>query len=199
MSASSRREKIVAGAWAPAWFRNELTAVSLLDRDAWFDAILGIEQLPDDDALPSGCVPYLPATVEALRVLAERRLVTREDTFVDVGGGIGRAAIAAHLLTGATACLVELQPTLVEQARALIASLRLPISVVHGDALTATPAGTVYFLYCPFDASHLDRWLRHVDLTTGARIATLDVGLPDESRLSREDLGAGLRVYRVIG
>lgn len=182
---------------SPEQFRVELTAVSALDRDAWFDALLGLEELPDDVALPAGSVPYLPAPVEVLRTLVERDVVASTDHFVDVGGGIGRAACAIHLLTGARVTVVELQPQLVAQGEALAQSLRLPIAFVCGDATLSTPRGTVYFLYCPFDVRHATRWLDAVPLEPGVRIATLDLALPAHPSLRREDFGSGLRVYHV--
>ncbi|KAB2888357.1 MAG: hypothetical protein F9K40_20545, partial [Kofleriaceae bacterium] len=86
-------------------FREELLAVAPAAREAWVDRRFGLDGhdgLPDDGpALPAGCVPYLPSSVDViLRMIAEAD-VREADVFVDLGMGIGRTAALVHLLTGA--------------------------------------------------------------------------------------------------
>ena len=51
------------------------------------------------------------------RQIIEHARIDATDVFVDIGSGIGRAAAIVHLLTGAKAIGVEIQPQLVRAAR----------------------------------------------------------------------------------
>ncbi len=155
-------------------------------RDVWVDAVLGIEGVPDDGAdLPRGCVPYLPCAVSAVIAMVDAAVVSAEDVFVDVGAGVGRAAITVGLLTGATVVGVEVQRGLAARARTLASALpTLRMDVVVGDVadhIDDVSAGTVFFLYCPFSGVRLEAF---VDGLAGAaahhpiRIASVDTPLP---------------------
>ena len=112
-------------------------------------------------SLPRGCVPYLPCPVDALlRLVEHARGAGVADVFVDVGSGLGRAAALVHLLTGARAIGLEIQPRAGRGgARDMTARLRLPdVSFVEGDAVkrrAALAAGSVFLLYCPFSGDRL--------------------------------------------
>lgn len=169
-----------------AALRAALTDLPPLERDAWVDRALGLGPPPDDGpALPGGCVPYLPAPVDALLRLTEHAPVRASDVFVDVGAGAGRTAALVHLLTGAPVLGLEIQPQLVTAARELAARLDLPrVSFVEGDApqLTAAlAAGSVFFLYCPFSGDRLARLLANLEATARVReivVGCLDLPLP---------------------
>src|SRR5215831_18322971 len=137
----------------PTSFRAALAAVSPAERDAWVDRVFGLE-IPSDDSLPHGCVPYLPAPIDILLQIAEHADVQASDVFVDVGSGVGRATVLMHLLTGAAAIGLEIQPSLVHASRELAKRLGTEqVSVVEGDAALTTGLmliGSVFFLYCPF-------------------------------------------------
>jgi SAM-dependent methyltransferase len=170
----------------PASLRAALAGVPPIARDAWVDAALGLDGLPEDGpALPSGCVPYIPCPVDALLRLVEHAPVTASDVFVDVGSGVGRAAALVHLLTGARAIGLEVQPQLVAAARDLATRLRLPgLSFVEGDAVKLAPAlasGSVFLLYCPFSGDRLAKLLAHLEPLARARtirICCVDLPLP---------------------
>jgi SAM-dependent methyltransferase len=162
----------------PSLFRASLTSVPPIARDAWADRVLGLGAPPEDGpALPRGCVPYLPCSVDALLRLTEHAPVRASDVFVDVGSGVGRAAALVHLLTGARAVGIEVQPPLVAAARELATRLRLPdVSFVEGDAAQLTAAlaaGSVFLLYCPFSGDRLLKLL--ADLESVARTRTIRV------------------------
>jgi SAM-dependent methyltransferase len=175
----------------PSLFRAALAAVPPGARDAWVDRAFGLDGLPaDDPALPSGCVPYLPCSVDTL-LLLEHASVRASDVFVDVGSGMGRAAALVHLLTGARAIGLEIQPALVAAARALAARLSLTeLSFVEGDAIENAPAldpGSVFFLYCPFSGARLDRLLTCLEPIARARpirICCVDLPLPPRDWLT---------------
>jgi SAM-dependent methyltransferase len=121
----------------------------------------------------------------------EQASVRASDVFVDVGSGLGRAAALVHLLTGARAIGLEIQPALVAAARALAARLSLTeLSFVEGDAIENAPAldpGSVFFLYCPFSGARLDRLLTCLEPIARARpirICCVDLPLPPRDWLT---------------
>jgi hypothetical protein len=186
-SADRTRARIEGGVERPSTFRDALERVVPAERDAWFDAVLNLGELPaDGPELPRGCVPYLPCPVDAVLRAVDRADVGASDVFVDVGSGLGRAAILAHLLTEAPAIGVEIQSALASAARDLAARLRLPaVATVSGDAperIGAVSAGTVFFLYCPFGGSRLARFLAALEplaKTRMLRVCCVDLVLPD--------------------
>jgi SAM-dependent methyltransferase len=174
-------------------------------RDAFVDRALGLGPLPDDDpSLPRGCVPYLPCPVDTLLRVVEQASVRPSDVFVDVGSGVGRPAALVHLLTGARAVGVEIQPALVSAARELATRLRLSgLSFFEGDAVELVPAieeGTVFFLYCPFSGSRLARLLARLEPLARKRtirVCCVDVPLPACDWLTPvHESGPDLTIYR---
>lgn len=210
MDASERARALAVGARlaaegvAPAAFRAALMAVARDERDAWLDAVLGLDELPPDDpALPRGCVPYLPAPVDALLAVAEE--LTADDVFVDVGCGVGRALALVHLLTGARAVGLEIQPALVAAARGLAGRVGAErIEVIEGDAelaLTHAADATVFFLYCPFSGARLERFLDRLALIApgrALRLCALDVPLPARPWFALVARAGGLETYRGV-
>ena len=189
----------------PALFRAALASLPLVARDACVDRALGFGELPEDGpALPSGCVPYLPCPVDALLRLVEHAPVRASDVFVDVGSGLGRAAALVHLLTGARAVGIEIQPPLVAAARAHATRLRLPdLSFVEGDAVeraAALAAGTVFLLYCPFSGDRLAQLLgllEPVARTRPIRVCCVDLPLPARDWLTlAASPSPALAIYR---
>lgn len=164
----------LASKLSPATFREALTSVPVTERDAWLNLVLNLEAPPDDGpALPRGCVPYLPCSVETLLRVAELAEISENDVFVDLGAGVGRAVALMHLLSGATSIGVEIQPQLVEAARELAGRLNTTaISVLEGDAAQLTnqlSSGSVFFLYCPFSGDRLARVLAQLEIIARER------------------------------
>ena len=141
---------------------DELLAVPFRDRDVWVDEALGLKGSPDDMVgLPAGAVPYVPCGVDAIVRTVLDAPVEKDAVFVDLGAGLGRVAILVHLLTGARAIGVELQPALVDRARATAAELALrDVAFQLGDAgATEVADGTVFFIYASFSQPVLRRVL----------------------------------------
>ena len=167
----------------PANFRAALARVPPDDREPWIDELFGLGELPTDGpALPPGCVPYLPCSLESLQKCLELAAVQANDVFVDIGAGIGRVTMLAHLLTGAEAIGIEIQPALAQMARVLVARMKTPgVSVIEGDAaglLPSLPRGSVFFLYCPFSGDRLERVIDDIATiaaTRTVRICTVDL------------------------
>lgn len=157
------RARIIRGELDPRTFGALLEAIPVGDRDAWLDLLWDSQELPDDEKLPSGCVPYLPCPVDSVLEALEQAAVSEEDVFVDVGSGLGRTAFLAHLRTGAGCIGLEIQRGLVRAARARAEWLGLSrVGFVEGDAeelVRFMTTGTVFFLYCPFGGERLRRVL----------------------------------------
>jgi hypothetical protein len=204
-SAVATRDLVRASGAAPEQFRRALLAVAEERRDVWLDLVLGIEGVAEDGpALPRGCVPYLPCSVSVLLRLIDVAEIRSHDVFVDVGSGLGRATAAVHLLTGAGAIGLEIQPHLVQASRELSARLELPrCAVVEGDAARlagSIPVGSVFFLYCPFSGERLERLLDALEpiaQTRTIRVCCLDLVLPTRPWLTQSSSPwADLAIYR---
>ena len=156
------REQLKAERVTPAAFAAVLDTIPVQDRDAWLDLLCESGEIPSDDELPRGCVPYLPCAVQSVLEALQLAAVTPDDVFIDVGAGAGRAAVLAHLKTGATCIGLEIQRGLVEAARARADHLKLSrVRFVAGDAadtIRSISMGTVFFLYCPFGGERLRRF-----------------------------------------
>ena len=192
---------------SPALFRMALTSVPPSERDAWLDLVFGLDEVPDDGPeLPRGCVPYLPCSVDALLRVVEHAGVQANDVFVDIGSGVGRAATLVHLLTGASAIGLEIQPALVRASREITTRLNVfRVAPVEGDAAMLVQyitIGSVFFLYCPFSGDRLDKVLDELESiarTRQIRICCVDLPLPFRPWLTLASPPFGdLTVYRSI-
>jgi SAM-dependent methyltransferase len=199
------RSRLLNAQVTPAVFRAALLGVPSTERDAWVDCVLGLDSVPEDGpALPQGCVPYLPCPVDALLRMVEHAGVRESDVFVDVGSGVGRVAALVHLLTGAEAVGIEIQPALVLAARELQARLNAErLSLIEGDAARLTGSivtGSVFFLYCPFSGERLAQVLDALESIAHKRpirVCCVDLPLPPRPWLTLAAPPSGdLTVYR---
>jgi SAM-dependent methyltransferase len=199
------RSRLSKGQATPAVFRRALMSVPPDERDGWVDSVFGIETLPEDGPeLPRGCVPYIPSSVDVLLRMLDHADVRSADVFVDVGSGLGRAAVLTQWLTGASVIGLEIQPALVKASRELAKSLNVPrFSVVEGDAAMLTDfitTGSVFFLYCPFGRERLERVLDPLEAIARMRqirVCSVDLPLPSRPWLTLISPPSGdLAVYR---
>jgi hypothetical protein len=204
-SADRVRSRIEHGLHDPTAFREALLGVPYAARDAWVDRVFGLGELPEDGpSLPRDCVPYLPCGVDALLRVVAQAHVGSSDVFVDIGSGVGRATVLVHLLTGARAIGLEVQPALVVASRELATRLAASrVSTVEGDAAELRrfiSTGSVFFLYCPFSGDRLARVLASLEaiaLTRSIRICCVDLPLPPCRWLTPEPpLSGDVAVYR---
>jgi SAM-dependent methyltransferase len=204
-SAERVRSLLERGQQDPSTFRAALLSVPPTQRDAWLDLVFGLGELPEDGPeLPRDCVPYLPCSVDVLLRMVEQTPVRASDVFVDIGSGLGRAAALVHLLTGAAAIGLEIQPRLVHAARDLAARLFVSrTSCVEGDATKLAgliTIGSVFFLYCPFSGDRLTKVLAELELiarTRTIRVCCVDLPLPPCSWLTLQpQLSGDLAIYR---
>lgn len=185
-SAAAMRTRLANGPVPPSEVRAALAELPPGDRDTWLDRVLALDDLPDDGpALPRGCVPYLPCSVNAILSVIDGAGVGANDVFVDVGAGVGRAAALVHLVTGASTIGLEIQPALVDASRDLTSRVSaLRFAPVAGDATVLTAymmIGSVFFLYCPFSGARLERVLddlEEIARTRPIRVCSVDLPLP---------------------
>lgn len=138
---------------SPSQMLTWLASLPLDARDAAVEGCLGIDAVPAPSSAPPGdhLVGYHASGVASVvRALVEVP-VDADDVVIDLGAGLGKVVFLAHLLTGATARGIEIQPALVERAREAAARLDIQVGFTLGDARHADlDDGTVFFLYAPF-------------------------------------------------
>jgi hypothetical protein len=137
-----------------------LASIPPHSRDAAIEEHLTLDApgAPAFAACPPGehLLGYNPAGIAPIvRTLLEVPL-TEQDTLVDLGSGLGKVVLLARMLTGASSRGIEVQPALVEEARAAAARLGVDVRFTCADAREADLGdGTVFFLYAPFTGSVL--------------------------------------------
>lgn len=203
--ARAARAEIASGALRGAALLDALRAVPFVDRDAWVNELLGIEPPPPDGPeLPRGAVPYLPCGVDEIVATMQEVPVVPDDELVDLGSGLGRVVMLAHLLSGARTRGIEIQAPLVERARARCDALGLAgISFLHGDAAGVELDGSIFFLYAPFGGDTLARVVRRLQGVAQRRpivLAAVGLELPDAPWLvARATPCAALTLYESRG
>jgi hypothetical protein len=179
-AAQAARADLGAGWLRGAALLERLLAVPFLERDVWLDEALGIEPPPPDvPDLPRGAVPYLPCGVDEIIAMVRQVPLRSDDELVDLGSGLGRVVVLAHLLSGARACGIEIQEPLVHRATELTAALRLDaVSFRQADAASSALDGTVFFLYAPCNGAMLARLLARLqEVARRHAIVVCSVGL----------------------
>lgn len=177
-----------------------IRAVAFDDRDAWVDALLGLPDAAPDEALPRGGVPYIPCAVAEILDLVREVPLRPDDVLVDLGAGLGRVLMLAHLLSGARGRGVEIQQHLVDAARACAVARGLSgVTFEQGDAKDATLEGTVFFLYSPFNGETLQAVLRKLEALAKKQrvtIVSVDLELPGQSWLNERPVeNLALSIY----
>ncbi|WP_163997238.1 class I SAM-dependent methyltransferase [Pyxidicoccus caerfyrddinensis] len=150
------------------------------ERDAWVERLLGLTSAPATEHTGHGeLIGHHASGVGALLQLIRDVPIRTTDIFVDVGSGLGKATLLVHLLTGATAVGLELEPALVDAARLRAEDLGLTgVTYVHGDARQSVPEGTVYYLYLPFTGAALDEAMARLEAATrGRAVVVCTLGL----------------------
>ena len=121
-------------------------------RDSAIEAHLTLDHAHAGEAPPGEHMlgHHAAGIAPIVRMLLEVPL-TEADTLVDLGSGLGKVVLVARMLTGAVSRGIEIQPALVEGARAAAARLGVDVRFTCADARHAElDDGTVFFLYAPF-------------------------------------------------
>jgi SAM-dependent methyltransferase len=184
LRAQIARAEIESGALRGAALLELLCSVAFRDRDVWTDELLGLPPPPPDiPDLPRGSVPYLPCGVDDIVAMVREVPVRPDDELVDLGAGLGRVVILAHLLSGARARGVEIQEPLVRSARSRCDELGLTaVSFVHADAAQTELDGSIFFLYAPCNGEMLANVLRRLEEVARRRpivLGAVDLELHD--------------------
>jgi SAM-dependent methyltransferase len=157
-----------------------LASIPPAARDAAVEEYLGIAAPAPSSASPGEhLIGYHSSSVASIvRALIEVP-VSVEDVVIDLGAGLGKVVLLAHLLTGATTRGIELQPLLVDRARQAARRLGASARFTHADVRDADlEDGTVFFLYLPFTGPALTRVLQRLHAIAKRRaIVVCSLGL----------------------
>jgi SAM-dependent methyltransferase len=204
-SARRARDAVRAGRLRGPALLEALLALRFDERDLWLDELLALPELPADlPGLPSGTVPYWPCDVDAIVRTVREAPVTAADVFVDLGAGLGRPTLLAHLLSGGWGVGVDLQPHLVNHARTAATRLGLDaVQFIVGDAANGDiPDGSVYFIYSSFNGAALSRLLAGLKLIAAQRpivLCAVDFELREPWLRERRSTSAELVFYDSSG
>jgi hypothetical protein len=161
------RERVRSGGLRGVELLEWLAAHPPAERDSAIEGLLGIARpvAALGEAPGENRMPYMPSAIAPVVRAILDVPVTLDDVFVDLGAGLGKAAMAVHLLTGARARGVELQPGLAGEAMAQASELGLDrVEFVQSDALDADIGdASVVFLYLPFTGDVLAGVLRRLE------------------------------------
>jgi predicted RNA methylase len=106
---------------------------------------------------------YAPIRYPVLRTILRRIVVKKDDVFVDIGCGRGRAVCVLAEYAIKECIGVEYQPEHANIAKRNARTLkrrRTPIRILTGDAgALSYPSGTFFLLYNPFGAETMGRFL----------------------------------------
>ncbi|HEV2538952.1 MAG TPA: class I SAM-dependent methyltransferase [Frateuria sp.] len=121
---------------------------------------------------------YQPTPARHLFDLLARTGLGADDVLIDLGSGLGQVALIAAICSGARCIGIEWEASYVQSARRCAQALHLDrVSFVQGDARTADlSAGTVFYLYTPFEGAMLREVLDRLKAeasTRELRICTL--------------------------
>lgn len=160
----SIRRQIQAGI-CPAEFTSILHDFAIPPRgvnyDHLDDLIAGVFQFepPSDEprALDPASVFYQPTPARHIFHLITAAAITKADTFIDLGSGLGHVPLLASISTGATSIGIELDPAWNASAGKCANALNLrSVSFLTQDAREADlVSGTVFYLYTPFTGATL--------------------------------------------
>lgn len=100
---------------------------------------------------------YQPTPARHIFHLITAASITREDTLIDLGSGLGHVPLLTSICTGATSIGIELDPLWVAGAGKCATALNLnDVSFLVENAVEADlSSGTVFYLYTPFTGSTL--------------------------------------------
>jgi SAM-dependent methyltransferase len=156
--------------------------------DALMNGILHPGALPSETlAREPGMIFFQKTPVRIVLEMVGKARLSRDDMFYDLGSGLGQVPILVHLLTGAKAVGIEVEPAYCDYARECAAGLDLTRAEFRqADARKAElPDGAVYFMYTPFEGAMLEAVLEKLrkSARTGIRLFTYG---PCTSAVSRQ-------------
>ena len=167
---AAARAEVRSGALRAERLAERVQARDEPERDAFVEQLLGITHAPfGAGRLPPDLIGHHASGWGAITKCLRGLALGPDDVFVDVGAGLGKVVLLAHLLTGVRAVGLELQPSLVAHARARAQDLGAEVTFAEGDARAALPAGTVYYLYLPCTGAALQAVLARLEAHAASR------------------------------
>ncbi len=126
--------------------------------DDLLDGMLGLDEAPPPHDPPTPEMVHLePTPASVVLELVDHLPLTRRDTLVDLGAGLGKMLILAHLLTGARGIGIEIEPAYCALARGAARRMGIHLTMIEGDARTAPlDEGDVYYMFTPFTGHVLE-------------------------------------------
>ena len=180
---ASIRRQIQTGT-CPSEFSSILHTLTIPPRglayDYLDDLISGVLQFqpPTEPlrALHSESVFYQPTPARHIFHLISSAAITKADTLIDLGSGLGHVPLLASICTGASSIGIELDPTWIASAAQCANTLNLRnVTFLAQDARQADlTRGTVFYLYTPFTGSTLQSVLNL--LRTEASLRPIRIG-----------------------
>lgn len=115
---------------------------------------------PPENQRTEHMVQYVPTSVQEIPQIVDGLALSEDDTLVDLGCGLGRFLLTAHVLTKARCIGIEQDPAYARFLSERIEMLGLSrVSVVNADASsedTSFDEGTAFYLYRPFTGPMFD-------------------------------------------
>lgn len=127
-------------------------------RDTLISGVLQIEEpMIPLAGLAAEMVFYQPTPARHIFDMVERTALDERDVLIDLGSGLGQVPMLAAICTGARCIGIEWETAHVECARRCAQALNLDrVTFVQGDVRQADlSAGTVFYLYTPFEGTML--------------------------------------------
>lgn len=158
-------------------------------------------QLPEPQEREPEMVYYQKTPARIILELATK--LTPEEVLYDLGAGLGQVTLLVHLLSGATARGVEIEPAYYRHAQACAAALNLPqVQFQCTDARTADyTAATAFYLFTPFTGRIMQQVLARLQALARQRPLRLFSYGPSTEALEQQPwlrrLDAGRHLYQL--
>jgi precorrin-6B methylase 2 len=139
--------------------------------DHYYEKKLGINtygnyEEKEDTGIYGDEIAYIPTNYISLKKMLDYLQLDKNDVFIDLGCGKGRAIILVGTQKLKKIIGVELRKSMLDIAKKNLASVKInntKIEIVHADAAEADlKEGTVYFMYKPFKWQTTKRVLENI-------------------------------------
>ena len=133
--------------------------------DIFLNGLLSNQKLPDETRIREpGMVYYQKTPARIILDLIKKAEFKPQDVFFDLGSGLGQVPIMVNLLSSVISKGVEMEPAFCNYAISCAADLLLTdVEFINEDARFADySAGTVFFMYTPFEGKMLQETLHNL-------------------------------------